>query len=374
MLVVADVNTIWRARPFLALSVHRPVLGLAPIDAVQAWRRWRWPFRPMQRTVPNETNFTRRPVLMLPGWASMFARYEQRRLWKSILAAGGEEGMPSTLVVTIPHYLHLLKQAPAEVQTVYYASDDYRDYAGWDPAEMAELEREVVRRVDLAIFVSRALADRARAEQPECIRKIHVSMNATDDRCIVPDTCDRSPTNFPLVRSLRRPIVGIVGTINSRLDFGAIRECAALESVGTLVFVGPIAKTADTEVTFLRQHPKCVFVGEQPHLTLPAWMGAFDAALIPYARSSFNRYCSPMRLFDHLASGKPIVATDACDQMRDFADVIEVVGREGLASRLDAVLSSAEPEGARKRRLDRARENTWERRALSLEALLAATG
>ncbi|MEI6891695.1 MAG: hypothetical protein V5783_05935, partial [Pontiella sp.] len=40
--------------------------------------------------------------------------------------------------------------------------------------------------------------------------------------------------------------------------------------------------------------------------------------------SEFNRMCSPMRLFDQLATGAPIVATAACEQLGEFPDRVRV--------------------------------------------------
>src|SRR5438874_2110997 len=39
VLIVADINTLWRSCPFQALSGLRPVLGLAPMDPLVAMRQ-----------------------------------------------------------------------------------------------------------------------------------------------------------------------------------------------------------------------------------------------------------------------------------------------------------------------------------------------
>ncbi len=45
LLITADINTLWRRRPFEALGQQIPVLGLAPMDPLVAWRQHRWPLR-----------------------------------------------------------------------------------------------------------------------------------------------------------------------------------------------------------------------------------------------------------------------------------------------------------------------------------------
>jgi hypothetical protein len=66
-------------------------------------------------------------------------------------------------------------------------------------------------------------------------------------------------------------------------------------------------------------------------------MAGIDIAVIPYAASQFNHFCSPMRLWDHLAIGQPILATDACDQVARHPRVI--VWRKG--GDLDQAIRSA---------------------------------
>lgn len=374
LLVVADVNTIWRARPFIALGAHRKVLGLAPLDVRQAWRAWRWPFGRVAPALPNDARFTSVATVMLPGWASILSRVEQPRLWRSAKrAADMLDATTKIVVVTIPHYLPLLEALPKEIQTLYYASDDYRGYAGWSSGEMAALEKEVIRRVNAAVFVSRALANRACVEQPTCADKIHVSMNATEQRFFAAALTKGCPATPTLGEQLRRPILGIIGTVNDRLDYELLNRCASLERVGTLLFVGPVTSSANHQLAALRRHPKCRFVGEQPHATIPSWMHFIDVALIPYKKSTFNYFCSPMRLFDHLATGKPIVATDACDQIRDFAAFVEVGSDDDFVSKVEGAIDSVSgDQDDANHRVEVARDHTWTARATALERLLSS--
>lgn len=375
LLVVADVNTIWRARPFIALGSRRKVLGLEPIDVLRAWRRSRSPFRAVRNVAPNEAGFATLTATMLPGWASVTSRIEQPRLWRAALRTARHLGLtPHAVVVTIPHYLPLLQSISSDVRAVYYASDDYRRYAGWDQAEIAALERAMIERADAAVFVSRALAERARMEQPKFAPKIRVSMNATEDRFFSAIPIEQQiPSESSRLGKLQRPILGVVGTVNDRLDFDLLSQCASSPLVGTLLFVGPVRDPSHDQLAALRRHPKCVFVGDQPHASIPAWMHFIDIALIPYKEDEFNRFCSPMRLFDHLATGKPIVATDVCDQIRDFAHVVAMAERVDFVSRVEGVIRTGlHDAAATRRRVCVAHENTWASRAAALDQLLSS--
>lgn len=302
MIVVCDINEIWRAKPFAALSKKTDVLGVAPAD----WRVARRCFQTL------ETGMNTLPVVLPPGWASRTAGLGQRLLWRKIKACAGSV---ETLVLTSPHYLPMLDFVPSQTRIIYYASDDYRSYEGW--GRVAELEQQMVRRADHAFFVSEGLMQRACQEYDVNPAKLSVSMNATESR-FFPNT-GNPPIPAP-IGELTRPIAGVVGGINDRLDFDLLLQCAECPALGTLLLVGPLPAEPSAPLEALLAHPKCTAVGRQPHDTIHVWFQCLDIGLIPYIESELNRYCSPMRLFDHLASGAPIVATAACEQVNESVE------------------------------------------------------
>src|SRR5450432_385370 len=158
MILVADINTLWRRKPFEALAETLPVIGLAPRDIILAWRGWHESKSASQPPV----SYHECPVLMPPGWASRFPRWSARRLWSVAGKKAGElDCKISGLVVTSPHYLPLVQFAKQSVPTFYYCSDDYAQYAGWGGNDMLRLEAEVVREATHSFFVSSGLAERA---------------------------------------------------------------------------------------------------------------------------------------------------------------------------------------------------------------------
>jgi glycosyltransferase involved in cell wall biosynthesis len=107
--------------------------------------------------------------------------------------------------------------------------------------------------------------------------------------------------------------------------------------------------------------PNFFFAGSRPHSEMPLWFAAADALVVlGTARDTQSyRYTSPMKLFEYLASGRPIVASSTPaiheivsekevvfyepDNARDLAQKVEqaVVGGDGTASRSSAALRLA---------------------------------
>jgi len=311
MIAVCDVNTIWRHRPFSAMAELADVLAFAPGDSAAMRRRAAYP----------ESALPVVDVVLPPGWASKTAELGQRLLWHRMRSEAKRCGNSIDCVaLTSPHYLTLLKLLPPDIKTVYYASDDYRSYIGWN--KMAELEAEMVRRVNHSFFISEGLAQRTLDEYGVPADKVSVSMNATEPR-FFPLTGEQLPL-APPCGPLPRPIAGVVGGINDRLDFDLLLACVELPDLGTLLLVGPLPEVRQGSLQRLLAHPKCRIVGAQQHENLHCWFKSLDVGLIPYIHSEMNYFCSPMRLFDHLATGLPIVATDACNQVNQFADYLAI--------------------------------------------------
>lgn len=368
MLVVADINAPWRERPFKALGGLRPTLGLEPKDSWIALQERRLPWGTESSSHKGMAALS---VVLPFGWATRRARDAQPRLWEFAVKECRRRGAePSGLVVTSPHYAALVQQLQSEIPTYYYCSDDYWSYAGWARDEMREQEATILRYVRHAFFVSAALRDRAIEEHGAEASRVSVSMNATDQEFLRPIRKEEIEGLFKSLPQLRRPLVGIVGAINDRLDFELIREVATSDGIGSVLLIGSTSHGfRNSELESLRRNPKCVFAGSQPHESLPVWLGMLDVALIPFRRSEFNRMCSPMRLFDHLASGRPIVSTNACPQINDFASVIAV------AESSSQFVEMVETNSGRGRPpvdslLELARLHTWPRRAEQINAAL----
>ena len=220
------------------------------------------------------------------------------------------------------------------------------------------------------MFVSEALRERAVAEFGLDPARTLVSPNATEPQFA------ETTTVLPAVLCGRaHPIVGVLGGLSERLDLDLVARVAASPAVGTFLVAGPAAEE------LLAARPalcadKVIMTGRLPHEEMHRYALAMDAALVPYARTPLNHFCSPMRLYDHLATSVPIFAAEGCDQIdRCAADDNRVIVMP--ATRLPVVIEAALAAGLPPRRAappgcfwsDRA-----ERFTAALEEALVHTG
>ena len=349
MIAQLDVNTIWRRQFGLAVRRLWPdTLLVAPKKLALRG----------SQPVGDEIS----AVSLPPGWASRTANLAMPILHHRLRSLAAKRGgRIETAIFTSFHYLPLARAMARDSRIIYYCSDDYGGYEGWGGDAALAREAEICRLASLSIFVSSALRDRAVAsyglDPAHCI----VAPNATEARFSKPSQLPQGLADLP------KPIFGTVGVFGDRIDYDFLDAVARSSHVGSLALVGPIDPVIekDAAIERLRQNAKVHWLGGQPHDQIHRWMAGIDVAVIPYATSRFNHFCSPMRLWDHLAIGQPILATDACDQVAHHPG-IWVVREPGLLENrikkaVDQLASGRNP-----------RLESWEDRAALLAPWLSS--
>jgi hypothetical protein len=308
-IIFVDANTIWHRRIAEALGRVRPTIAFLPrTDAL---------LRADPLVQPaGESAFA--TVGLPPGWAFATAAPSAAILARRIASAAAKLFEP-TIVLPSPAYAFLARRLKGRYRIVYYGADDYRSYRGWPAARRRE--RAILECSSLAVFVSNSLAQRAITEGYPT-QKVLVSPNATELR-FVPSDSEQPP---PSLVDRARPIVGILGAISDRLDLDFIHRVAASPAVGTLLIAGPVDPKIEAQAPWIKDQ-KVLVTGRLPHDKMHLWAHAMDVAIVPYASTELNWHCSPMRLWDHLATGVPIFSLPTCGQIVDLSEPGLIVGR-----------------------------------------------
>jgi glycosyltransferase involved in cell wall biosynthesis len=367
--LVYDVNTPWRERVFQALGAFRPVVGVAP----QRLRIWK---TKSQEESKAHKGYQRLRVPILPGWSRTFYRLHRSLLWRAGQRAMATRGAAvSAVVLTLPHHAPLLSTLDAGIKKIYYCPDYYPAYGHWDADWVKKTEASIVRQADAVICVSQALRRYLTDLDPEAADKIWVSPNGVDEEFLGdgPALTPEEPPWSDLEGS--RPLLGCVGVFNERIDYALLNELALSLSRGALVLVGPLAPLppgpGEEERRRLLAHPRVVAVGPQPHASLPRWLRAMDILLIPFAKSVFNQMCSPMRLFDYLASGRPIIGTTACTQLLDYKGHLNIAREsDAFCIAVDAATKNTYQKDLNYERWHFAKSCLWSNRATDINNIL----
>lgn len=127
------------------------------------------------------------------------------------------------------------------------------------------------------------------------------------------------------------PIVGWVGGFHRwhGLDFLVESFVHVLTEIPQakllLVGDGPTRSEVQRKIRDLGIKDSVIMTGLVPHEKVARILAALDVAVVPYPRLPSEMWFSPLKLFEYMSAGKPIVATKA----GQIAEVIEN-GRSGL--------------------------------------------
>ena len=250
---------------------------------------------------------------------------------------------------------------------VYDCVDDYAEQTGASvlKRQLAEsADREAASKASIVFATASPLFERHRKLNSQT----HLVPNVGDFQHFAA-AADRELAP-PELRALPRPVLGFAGNLMaSKVDFRLLEALADAYPSATLLLVGPVRPDAQgfLDRVLLRRNVR--WVGPKTYAELPSYVAAFDVGLIPYVSNAYTRSCFPLKLYEYLAAGKPVVASGLPELRGREPDVVVAEGDEFIA----AVGAARElcSLSDRERRMATAARNTWDVRTERLLALVA---
>ncbi|MFQ6100782.1 MAG: glycosyltransferase [Anaerolineae bacterium] len=267
---------------------------------------------------------------------------------------------PDVLWTYWPHTGYLVGKL-GERAAVYHCIDDFVavGYPLTTRSSLARMEAKQCRKVDLVFARTAALAAAKRELNPNT----HLLPGGVDTAHFDPARVAAPPAE---IAALPRPRVGLVGTIDDRVDVELLAHCAKELPSATFVLVGPV-KRHRVDVGPLERLPNVHLLPPCHHAQVPAIAAALDTCLIPYRVNPYTEGLSPIKLYEYLALGKPVVATDLPYLRREAAHIrIARTADEFLASVREALAHPPTPEEQARWRVA-AEAHSWERQVDEIE-------
>ncbi len=251
----------------------------------------------------------------------------------------------------------------AGARVVYEIVDDLAVFPG-DPAVLRRHHESLLRSADVVLATADSLLEAARRVRPDAI----LNPNGVDYEHFA-DGAGPIPAE---IATLGGPIVGYFGALARWFDYELVRHAARERAELQFVLIGPdhdgtLARSGLTELRNVH------VLGPRPYRELPAYLRAFDVATIPFAVDEITRAVSPIKLFEYMAGGKPVV-TSSLPECRKYPEVLVAESPQDFVRCIDLALAGrADPVRIAALRR-RARENTWDERARAILAAVARRG
>jgi glycosyltransferase involved in cell wall biosynthesis len=308
--------------------------------------------------------------LAVPGIGSRGLReFSMRGLGRAVAGAARRLDLENPVLwAFLPTYVRTAEALDPSL-VVYHCVDHYAGNPGVDAAWVDEVERRMLRRADLVLASSPVLAERLGAVRPD----VELAPNVADVELFGRAVTEELPEPRELRGLPPRRALYLGNLASYRIDFELLLAVARSRPQVQLVLIG-VAGMGDVGATprsgaELLALPNVTALGPRPQRDLPAYLRHCQVALIPFLDNSHTRASLPLKLWEYLAAGLAVVATD----LPNFRPLAE----EGL------IRTARDPEGfaeaaaqafgdlpeEKERRLARARGHDWRAR---MEALCAS--
>jgi len=173
------------------------------------------------------------------------------------------------------------------------------------------------------------------------------------------------------IKRIKKPILGLMGSLDHRLNFKLLFSLAKKRKDWNFVFVG--GQFSDDQAQFrvtnlyhwlrkLEKLPNVYFLGHLPKKQqLVNFVANFDVCLIPYDISlEFVKGSNPMKLYEYLAMGKPVVSAPI-QAVKQYSPVVKIAGNAvGFEKAIEKFLKEGYNKKKEGKRKKIALENSWE--------------
>jgi teichuronic acid biosynthesis glycosyltransferase TuaH len=171
-----------------------------------------------------------------------------------------------------------------------------------------------------------------------------------------------------ILKDIKKPIIGYFGAIERRIDYDLVRALLKDNPDKNFVFIGPLD---DYYINADDYKAPNFFIKEPvPYDLLPAVLKGFDVAIIPFKKDEVSNDIFPLKLFEYLGSGRPVVSTDFNSDLKNFTgDTVPYCeNAEEFTKAIEICLNDTKK--LQQKRLEIAADNTWEHRIIEIQEVL----
>lgn len=251
-------------------------------------------------------------------------------------------------------------------KVLYEKVDDLAAAKGLVRRETVErMEKRFLGICKLVIVTASKLKEKLRDFHPN----VHVIPNACDVRHF--QEANERRVASTVLEAILTPRIGFVGMLAYWIDLDLIDYIAAHRPQWQLVFIGPVG----VDVARLRMHRNVHFLGRRSYEELPELMAGIDVFINPYKRDDIAESCSPLKVFEYLASGRPVVSVPMPEIQR-FAPHVRIAEHYvGFVRAIDELLALPPEERRRLQQTLRelVRDDTWQNRFEQTQRLIEET-
>ena len=345
-----------------------PVTYLAPLKDNTAWKRLSMYRKKGEQARENLTVYATPPSLPFFNKSRLINKINQKRLARFVRKKMKKHGFENPILWCYsPTSADAAPYIPHSA-LVYDCVDRHSAYKGLINEEVVNgLEHDLAKGCD-AVF-STALG-------------LHETLAKYNDRAkLIPNGVNFEHFYTAATQDLPRPsdmqgiegkIIGFVGMLQECIDYGKIEYIAKMRPDWSIVLVG--RPLPGVNLDYLKEYKNIHFLGMKKYDELPAYLKHFDLCLNIFRSGELSRDVSPLKFYEYLATGKPVVSTPEPLQVLDFADAVYIAGdEEEFLKKCEEAMNEGDSTKT-DMRIEYARRCSWDERVRERERGLEGYG
>lgn len=204
---------------------------------------------------------------------------------------------------------------------VYHCVDDLAAIPGVDPETFRRAETVLVQAADVVFTTSPYLKSHCEAlGARQCLYERNVADIEHFSKARLPGAV---PADLADIEGPKLCYIGVLSEY--KLDLELIRQCALARPDIRWIFIGEEPeRQANATIAFLHSLPNVHFLGYKPYDQLPAYLRGVDIAVLPNLTDGYMKGVFPMKFYEYMAAGKPIIATpiNSLEDVNEFSSVL----------------------------------------------------
>ena len=364
-------NVMNRLRNSEILYFDPPVSVIAPLKDKKCRERLSKHKQACEKVQENITVYALPPVLPFFNkfrWVNRLNQKRQAKFVREKMRAHGFGG-ETVLWCYSPSSCDIVPHVPHS-RLVYDCVDRHSAYQGHiTPAVVDRMERDLASPADQVFATAVGLT--------ETLEKINPTTKTIPNGAAyeIFSRVQTEKDDLPCpeeMKALAHPVYGFVGMLQECIDYALIETLAKQRPDATIFMIGRTLPGVD--LSHLQQYPNIVFHGLVPQPELPKYLAQMDVCLNVFRAGALSKDVSPLKFYEYLATGKPVVSTREPLQVEDFADVVYIAdGEADFVSLCEKAAAERDPEKTAKR-LAYGKACSWTERVRQIEETLYAKG
>jgi len=237
---------------------------------------------------------------------------------------------------------------------LYECVDEHSEYP-WNrrwKESIETLETELMRHADLVSFTSQFLLEKKKTVTKRCVFapngvNFELFNSALDKDAEPPDD----------IRDLPVPIILYVGAIMDWFDLELLEKMAMVHPGWQFVLVGPMTLGRTGVFNLANVHS----LGVKQQTELPGYLKRTTVCIVPFVVNNLIKGVNPLKLYEYLAAGKPVVSTALPDVIPFEQEMVVHIGRnhQQFIEHLEYMIDCRADYSLVERRVEIARQHSW---------------